>query len=296
MTVGGLKVSPTLLAGATLLGAAALAILVAERRRPLRDRTLPDRGRLPTNVALGAMSMAAMSAVEAPASRALARWCERNGVGVAQALPGPAWARDAVGFLLMDYTTYVWHVLTHEVPALWRLHLVHHVDLDLDASTALRFHAVDMLVSAPFRCAQVLVSGASPRALEVWRGWFFLAVLFHHSNLRLPERWDRLLALAVTTPRMHGIHHMAEPDRTGSNWSSGLSFWDRLHGTFRLDVPQRGQPIGVKAYREHLDVRPSLALPFSRQRDAWEPPPARNVGLGEEDHHARTAPAVPTQP
>lgn len=257
-------------AGGALMGAAALAILAGERRRPLRGRTRPDLQRLPVNIAMGVMSMAAMAAVEAPLTRALARRVERDRLGVAQALPGPAWARDAAGFLLMDYTTYVWHVLTHKVPWLWRLHLVHHLDLDLDASTALRFHAVDMVVSAPFRLAQVLVSGPGPRALELWRGWFFLSVLFHHSDLRLPKGWDRRLAWVVTTPRMHGIHHMAERDRTDSNWSSGLSFWDRLHGTFRLDVPQRDQPIGVKAYREPVGLRRSLRLPFGRQHDAWE--------------------------
>lgn len=281
------------IAGGALLGAAALAILVGERRRPLREHTLPDRARLPTNIALGAMSMAAIAAVEAPTSRALARLVEARRIGLAQLFLAPAWARDAVAFLLMDYTTYLWHVLTHKAPLLWRLHLVHHVDLDLDASTALRFHAVDMIVSAPFRAAQVLVSGASPRALEVWRGWFFVAVLFHHSNLRLPGRWDRLLALVVTTPRMHGIHHMAEPDRTGSNWSSGLSFWDRLHGTFRLDVPQRGQPIGVKAYREPMAAAPSLRLPFGRQRDAWSPPPG---GTGAALARSQPRPVEETAP
>ena len=252
------------------MGAAGLAILVAERRRPLRAPVVADRYRLPVNIALGAMSVAAMALTEAPASRAAARMVERKRIGVAQWLPLPDWARGVIGFVLMDYTTYLWHVLTHEVPALWRFHLVHHVDQELDASTALRFHAVDMVISTPFRVLQVIASGAGPRALEWWRNWFFLAVLFHHSNLRLPAQWDRRLALAITTPRMHGIHHMAEPERTGSNWSSGLSFWDRLHVTFRLDVPQRGEPIGVKAYREPMGVASSLRLPFIDQRDAWD--------------------------
>jgi sterol desaturase/sphingolipid hydroxylase (fatty acid hydroxylase superfamily) len=261
-------------AGAGLLGMGALAILMGERRRPLRRATAPVVKRIPTNLLLGALSVAAMAAVEGPTTRALARTVERRRIGVAQALPLPPLARDAVGFLLMDYTTYVWHVLTHKVPVLWRLHLVHHTDRDLDASTALRFHLVDMIVSTPFRAVQVLVSGAGPRVLEAWRGWFFLAVLFHHSNLRLPARWDRRLSWLFITPRMHGVHHMARPDLTGSNWSSGLSVWDRLHGTFRLDVPHDEVPIGVVAYREGLGVAASLRLPFGRQRDAWEPPAA----------------------
>ena len=257
----------TLAAGA-LTGAAALAILVAERRRPRRRSVQPDRLRLPVNLALGALSIVAMSLTEAPASRAAARFAERRRWGAAQRLPGPPLLRGAVAFLLMDYTTYLWHVLTHEVPLLWRLHLVHHLDGKLDASTALRFHAVDMVVSTPFRVAQVLVSGAGPRALEAWRNWFLVAILFHHSDWRLPGDWDRRLALLVTTPHMHGVHHSARPELTGSNWSSGLSFWDRLHGTFRLD-PDDGA-IGVPAYREPVGLRGSLRLPFGPQRDAWD--------------------------
>ncbi|WP_375401847.1 sterol desaturase family protein [uncultured Sphingomonas sp.] len=260
-----------MIAGGALLGAAATVILVGERRRPLRRMKARPAERIPVNLILGALSTAAMAAVEGPATRALARMVERRRIGVAQALPLPPLARDATAFLLMDYTTYVWHVLTHEVPMLWRLHLVHHLDTDMDALTALRFHAVDMLVSAPFRALQVSVSGAGPRALEAWRGWFLLAVLFHHSNLRLPARWDRRLSLLLTTPRMHGIHHMARPELTGSNWSSGLSVWDRLHGTLRLDVPHDEAPIGVPAYRDRTGVAASLRLPFVRQRDAWEP-------------------------
>ena len=264
-------------AGAGLLGLGALAILVGERRRPLRRATVSIVKRIPANLVLGALSVAAMAAVEGPTTRALARTVARRRIGVAQMLRLPPLARDAVGFLLMDYTTYVWHVLTHKVPVLWRLHLVHHLDRDLDASTALRFHLVDMIVSTPFRAAQVLVSGAGPRALDAWRGWFFMAVLFHHSNLGLPSRWDRRLSWVFTTPRMHGVHHMARPDLTGSNWSSGLSFWDRLHGTFRLDVPHDEAPIGVVAYPDEPGVAASLRLPFVQQRNAWEPPavPAR---------------------
>lgn len=222
---------------------------------------------------LGALSMAVVAAVERPVTSRLAQRAETRRTGLAQRLPLPAWARNIAGFLLMDYTIYVWHVLTHKVPALWRLHLVHHVDLDMDASTALRFHAADMLASAPWRAAQVALLGVSPRAFGAWQRFFFLAVLFHHSNLRLPERAERVLASVLTTPRMHAIHHSAVKDETDSNWTSGLSIWDRLHRTFRWDVPQRGIRIGVPGYRDpaELALRPSLAMPFRPQRDAWRP-------------------------
>lgn len=249
------------------------AILLGERRSPLRRQTQPEPVRMLGNLALGALSMVVVAAVEGPVVRRLARQAETQRRGLAQHMPLPSWARDGLAFLGMDYTIYIWHVLTHKIPALWQLHLVHHVDLDLDASTALRFHAVDMLVSAPYRAAQIAVLGVSPRALRFWQTFFFLSVLFHHSNLRLPLRLERALSCVLTTPRMHGIHHSTVQEETDSNWSSGLSFWDHLHRTFRLDVAQDRIRIGVPAYRDPSETRfwPALKLPFRRQRDAWRP-------------------------
>ncbi len=256
-----------------LAACAAAAILAGERWSPLRRQTQREPARLLRNAALGALSMAVVAAVESPLVQPLARRAETRRRGLAQRLPVPAWARDAAAFLLMDYTTYLWHILTHKVSALWRLHLVHHVDLDMDASTALRFHALDMLVSAPYRAAQVALAGASPRALRLWQAFFFASVLFHHSNLRLPAGLERRLAQVLTTPRMHGIHHSTVRGETDSNWSSGLSLWDHLHGSFRLDVPQHRVQVGVPGYRDPAAIRfrPSLLLPFTRQRDAWQP-------------------------
>ena len=268
-STGGIEIT-----AAAVVAVGTLAILVAERRRPLRRRTQSEPRRELQNLALGIGSALMVSLAETPVVEALARRAEAKRRGLVQWLPWPAWARDLAGIVLMDYTFYLWHVLTHKVPALWRLHLVHHVDLDLDASTAVRFHAVDMIVSAPWRYAQVALIGLTPSGVRLWRAFFFLSILFHHSNLRLPERWERRLALGLTTPRMHGIHHSAVHEETNSNWSSGLSFWDRLHGTFRLDVPQAEIAIGVPAYRSAEDVAlcASLAIPFRRQRRDWEPP------------------------
>ncbi len=274
---GGVRIAmPLLLAG----GAASIAC--AERLLPRHARTQREPARTLRNLALGAVSMAVVAVLEQPVVAPLARHAERRRRGLAQRLPLPEWARDAIGVLLMDYTIYVWHVLTHKVPVLWRLHLVHHIDLDLDASTALRFHAVDMLASIPWRAAQVALLGVSPRALRAWQAFFFLSVLFHHSNLRLPGAVERRLSRLLTTPAMHGIHHSAERGETDSNWSSGLSLWDHLHGTFRDDVPQQAIRVGVPAYREAAETRlgPSLRMPFRRERDAWTEEKARE-GPGE---------------
>ena len=278
---------------------AAAAILVGERRFPLRRRTGIEQAgmeqagvdqaevdqagagpaRIARNLVLGALSMAVVSAVEGPVVRPLARRAEARRRGLAQRLPAPAWLRDAAAMLAMDYTIYLWHVLTHKVPVLWRLHLVHHADLDMDVTTALRFHAVDMLVSVPWRATQVALLGVSPRALQGWQAFFFLSVLFHHSNLRLPPGLERRLSRVLTTPRMHGIHHSTVRGETDSNWSSGLSLWDHLHRTFRLDVPDGQVQIGVPGYRDPAGVRlrPSLAMPFVHQRDAWLAQPGHAV-------------------
>ncbi len=259
----------------SLAVAGVAALLLAERQRPLRRPTQREPARLARNLVMGALSMAVVALAEGPLVRRLVARGERRGWGLVRRLPLPALARDAAAVLALDYTIYLWHVLTHKVPLLWRFHLVHHVDLDLDSSTALRFHAVDMLISIPWRAAQVLLIGPSQRAFTAWQGFFFASVLFHHSNLRLPARLERGLAAVLTTPRMHGIHHAAVRALTHSNWSSGLSLWDHLHGTFRLDVPQRAIRVGVPAFRDPAQTRlaPSLAQPFRRQRDAWTPSP-----------------------
>ena len=263
---------------AVMIGAAAV-LFVWEKRRPLRRATQPEPARTLRNVAMGAMSLAVVGFLQSPLVKPLAARVDERRLGLAQRLSGPAWLRDAAAFLLLDYTIYVWHVLTHRVPFLWRFHLVHHLDRDLDTTTALRFHTADMALSIPWRAAQVRVCGSSPRALELWQTFFFVSVLFHHSNLRLPLALERLLVRVLTTPRLHGIHHSTVREETDSNWSSGLSIWDRLHGTMRTDVPQDAIAIGVPGYRDpaELALGASLALPFVEQRDAWLTPDGKRV-------------------
>lgn len=249
-----------------------LAILAIERRRPLRRPTQPKLRRVIRNLAMGLMNSAVVALVQQPLTSRLSAAAERRRQGLVQQLPAPTWVRDAAGILLMDYTMYLWHVATHRSPLLWRFHIVHHIDLDLDASTALRFHAGDMAISAPFRAAQVVLIGLSPQALKLWNAWFFLSVVFHHSNVRLPLPLDRILARLITTPKMHGVHHSAVRREMDSNWSSGLALWDHLHGTYQMDVPQEAITIGVPGYGDPhaITLGPSLRLPFTAHSEAWK--------------------------
>jgi sterol desaturase/sphingolipid hydroxylase (fatty acid hydroxylase superfamily) len=254
-----------LLVRAAIIGGVAAAACVLERRYPLRRRVAGGPARVLRNLAISAGSGAVVSFCELPLAAVLTRWVSRRRLGLAQSPRLPAWASTAAGVLWLDYTTYVWHVLTHRAHVLWRFHRVHHSDRDLDATTALRFHAGEMLLSVPFRAAQILLGGVSPRAFSLWQIGFFSSVLLHHSNLRLPERLERRLAWLFVTPRMHGIHHSRVPRERDSNWASGVtSLWDHLHGTFRLNVPQARIAIGLDGYSTPAADRllPLLRLPF----------------------------------
>jgi len=153
---------------------------------------------------------------------------------------------------------------------LWRFHRVHHADLDMNASTGLRFHFGEILISVLFRTAQVLVFGISRRALSIWSTLLLVEVMFHHSNIGLPRAIERWLSKLVVTPRLHGIHHSLEPDEVNSNWSSGLTIWDWLHGTFRKHARQDDAmlDIGVPELREPRQVRFSqlITLPLTADR------------------------------
>lgn len=250
----------------------AFGVLVwLERRRPLRRQVESKVTHAARNLAVAGISAAALQLAESPVAISLAALVERHNVGLLKLLRLPVWLETALAIVLLDYTLYVWHILTHKVSFLWRFHLVHHVDLDLDASTALRFHFGELAISVPWRAAQVIIIGVSPIAYLTWQTFVFLSIMFHHSNVKLPISLERWLNRLIVTPRMHGIHHSEVQQETNSNWSSGLTIWDWLHGTLRLNVPQDQVTIGVPAYREPAEVSllQILALPFLKQRSDW---------------------------
>src|SRR5688572_13585514 len=233
-----------------IVALAALAVLLwLQRRRPLRNRVEPGVRRVARNFALGGVTSAVLAVAERPLVRPLAREIEARRWGIVQALPLPAAVRTALALALMDYTLYVWHVLLHRSPALWRLHEPHHADLDLDASTAARFHFLEFVASIPWRAVQIVLIGAGPRVLALWQRLTLIEVFFHHSNVRLPCALERWLARLVVTPRLHGIHHSVVRSERDSNFSSSLTLWDHLHGTVRTDVPQRRITIGLPNHR-----------------------------------------------
>lgn len=224
-------------------------LVCLEAVRPLRRRRRERKSsHTARNLAVAGLAAATVQLLEQPVVLPLARLTARRGWGIVPRLPLPHRIRVALALLALDYTLYLWHVVVHRAPLLWRFHAVHHVDLDLDISTAVRFHAGELMLSIPWRAAQVCVIGVDPRTLTLWQTLTLMSVLFHHSNVRLPIRLERVLGLVLVTPRMHGIHHSVEPTEVSSNWSSGLSLWDRLHGTLRTDVPQDAIVVGVAGF------------------------------------------------
>jgi sterol desaturase/sphingolipid hydroxylase (fatty acid hydroxylase superfamily) len=245
-------------------GVAVGALFVVERLRPLRRATDPGAARVARNLAIGMLAAATTAVSDLPIVAPSQRFAERHGLGLLRWVPVPRVLRVLIGFLLLDYTLYLWHRLNHHVPALWRFHAVHHIDLDLDTTTGLRFHFGELALAAGFRAAQVLLLGVDRATLGAWQQTLLLSVVFHHSNAALPLDVERRLVDWIVTPRMHGIHHSARPDETNSNYSSLLSCWDRLHASFRLDPPQEAIMIGVDGYldAESVTLEESLALPF----------------------------------
>jgi sterol desaturase/sphingolipid hydroxylase (fatty acid hydroxylase superfamily) len=253
-----------------ILGAFGLLVWL-ESRRPLRREGEPKLTRDARNLVVAGIGAISLHLTENPISGWLTARVEQRKIGLLKLVRLPVWLETAIAVLLLDYTLYIWHVLTHKVPFLWRFHIVHHVDLDLDASTALRFHFGELGLSALWRAGQIIVIGISPLAFSIWQTLVLISILFHHSNVRLPIETERRLNLLIVTPRMHGIHHSIVQAETSSNWSSGLTVWDRLHDTLRLNVPQDEIIIGVPAYREpeEVELLKILAMPFGDQRPTW---------------------------
>jgi sterol desaturase/sphingolipid hydroxylase (fatty acid hydroxylase superfamily) len=265
------------------LAAEALLLFLAERRRPVRHPRKAFLARLLVNLALAAGVLLVAGGVVRPLVLRVLMRPAGAPLGLLDWLRLPPLVEGAIAFGLIDLTFYWWHRANHRVPVLWRFHNVHHVDLDLDVSTALRFHVGEVALSAAFRVAQVVAIAPSLAAFWVYEACFEAGTLFHHSNLRLPLGLERRLARLLVTPRMHGIHHSQVEREASSNYSVVLSCWDRLHRTLRLNVPQRAIEVGVPAHATAADQRLAflIALPFRRQRDHWRRPDGTVPDRGE---------------
>jgi sterol desaturase/sphingolipid hydroxylase (fatty acid hydroxylase superfamily) len=259
--------------GAPVLTAIFAALLLLQWRFPLRRRHFALARRVVRNLVLSLPSHAVFRWLMLPIPLAMAHWAQTHQIGLLHWLPLPGWAAVIGAFLLMDYAYWWWHWANHMVPLFWRFHNVHHTDLDMDVSTATRFHFFEMMFSAAFLSVAVIAFGIEPVTLLVFFIVFEGATLFHHSNWRLPIGVERILNRIIVTPRMHGIHHSIVQRETNSNWGTIFCWWDKLHRTLRRDIAQDEIVIGVAAYRDEkeLTIGRLLVLPFHKQR-AWQLP------------------------
>ena len=225
-------------------------------------------GHLLRNLILAAVNSAAVALGFVTLWAWAALYSEAHGIGLLHRLPLGTWLHVVSAVLVMDVCTYGWHRLNHRVPLLWRFHRVHHSDAQMDVTTAGRFHFGEIALSSLLRVPLILLLGIRLPELVAYEAMMFAVVQFHHANIGLPEWMDRLLRLAIVTPAMHKVHHSRVQPETDSNYTSLLSFWDRLFGTFRL----RDDPRTIRFGLDGLDQKGDQTLagliktPFSGAR------------------------------
>jgi sterol desaturase/sphingolipid hydroxylase (fatty acid hydroxylase superfamily) len=257
--------------GIIILASIFLILFVLETEFHLRKRVQNRWKRLIINFIVSIPAFALLRFLFIPAVFWFALQNQQWQFGLNYLFNLPAPVKFFIPFLLLDYSNYVWHILLHKLSFLWRFHLVHHTDLDVDLTTAFRFHFGEMIASVFFRGAAILLIGASPFIVLIYEIVFEAATQFHHSNTNLSFKLEKIINKIIVTPRMHGIHHSMIKNETDSNYSVIFSFWDRIHKTIRLNIPQSQIITGVPAYADanELTIGNLLKMPFTKIRD-WK--------------------------
>jgi len=241
-----------------------------EAYAPRRPRKLPRQRRWFTNLALVVIDSLALRALALGLpllAIGAAMDAQGLGIGLLNALSLPDWAEIALAVVILDFAIWAQHLITHKVPLFWRFHQMHHADTEIDASTGLRFHPVEILASMLLKIAVVYALGAPPVAVLLFEVLLNGTALFNHANLRLPLGLDRALRLVLVTPDMHRVHHSDIRAECDSNYGFALSIWDRIFGTY---VPQPrlghdGMTVGLKWQDQNpSNLKWSLMLPFRR--------------------------------
>ncbi len=232
-------------------------------RRPLMASRV---SRWPTNLSIVVLNTITARLLFSTTAVGAAVLAQQNQWGVLNLVVWPKWVTVVATLVAMDFVLYLQHVVFHAVPALWRLHMMHHADLEVDVTTGARFHPVEIVLSMLIKLAAIALTGAPPVAVLTFEVVLNATSMFNHSNIRMPETLDRFLRWIVVTPDMHRIHHSVVRDETNSNFGFSLPWWDRLLGTYRPD-PAKSQiemALGLEQFRDprELTLAGSLALPF----------------------------------
>jgi len=245
----------TLRVGAALAVFSALALW--EVLAPRRALSVGRVRRWPSNLGILLLDAVLVRLLIPTTAVGIAVIASQNGWGLLNITPWPAWLEGLAGFLMLDLAIYAQHVAFHKVPMLWRLHRMHHADLDIDVSTGLRFHPIEIVLSLLIKIAVVVVVGVPAVAVIAFEVVLNATSMFNHSNAAMPLWLDRIVRLLVVTPDMHRVHHSIRRHETDSNFGFNLPWWDRLFGTYR-PFPEAGHDhmtIGLPVFRDPAELR-----------------------------------------
>ena len=262
-------------------------MLLWEAFRPRRPLARPRQERWRTNLGLTLLNTVLVRITVGGVEYTAAVFAADQRVGLLHWHPLPAWAAAAVTLLVLDFAIYVQHVLFHALPVLWRLHRMHHADLDVDATTGLRFHPLEILLSLGYKAAVVVLLGAVPWAVVAFEVLLNAASVFTHGNVALPERLDCWLRWIMVTPDMHRVHHSTRVVETNANFGFAVSWWDRLCGTYRVQpmLGQVGMDIGLSDERTPLTLGQLLLVP-------WGGSAGRSISAGSRPAHMQEGDAL----
>lgn len=249
------------------VAAGIFAIMVTwEAIKPRRPQRVIRKVRWPVNLGLAFFNMVLMRFTIGSLAYLSATWATENGYGLLNRLSLPSAASILATLLFLDFAIYCQHIVMHKWPLMWRLHKVHHADLEFDATTAVRFHPLEIMLSMLYKACCIVLIGGNPIAVIAFEIILNAAATFNHSNIDIPDRADKLLRWFIITPDMHRIHHSAEPAETDSNYGFSVSWWDRLYKTYTAE-PKLGQEtmtIGLNSYRNQTELGffQCLQMPF----------------------------------
>jgi sterol desaturase/sphingolipid hydroxylase (fatty acid hydroxylase superfamily) len=233
------------------------AIALWELLAPRRHQKIGRGWRWPNNLAIVVLDTLLVRLVFATAAVGMALLAETHGWGLFQALDAPAWLAVVASVILLDLAIYLQHVLFHAVPVLWRLHRMHHADLEFDVTTGVRFDPIEILLSMGIKLGVVAALGTPAVAVLLFEVLLNATSMFNHGNVRLSPKLDRVLRWIVVTPEMHRVHHSVVPRETNSNFGFNLPWWDRMSGTYRAqpEAGHEGMTIGIEQFRDPRELR-----------------------------------------
>ena len=233
---------------------------------PLRPLSAPKLRRWGSNLAVVGLDTLLIRVLFSGGPVGVAVVAAQQSWGLLNYLGWASWVEVPLAIVVLDFGLYLQHVMFHAVPAFWRLHMMHHSDLDCDATTGVRFHPGEVVLSTLIKLVVVVLIGAAPVAVLSFEVLLNATSIFNHSNVRMPSKVDGLLRWIVVTPHMHRVHHSVVPKETNSNFGFNLPWWDRLFGTYRKNpaLGQIGMTLGLQQFRDpaRLSLARMLALPF----------------------------------